>query len=52
MHQLLCLWGAGGVGLTLGETSDQIIMWLHIKQSHINNSGIIQGSVTEFRGGR
>lgn len=37
--------GGAGWGLRLGETLDQIIVWLHIKQSHVNNSGIIQGSV-------
>lgn len=63
MHQLLC-WGhicgpadvvlaSGGLGaggLRLGETLDQILMCLHIKRSHINNSGIVQGSVKELRG--
>lgn len=44
------LGGLGAGGLRLGETLDQILMCLHIKRSHINNSGIMQGSVEELRG--
>lgn len=49
--QQMLSWPLGGWGgLRLGETLDQILMCLHIKRSHINNSGIVQGSVKELRG--